>query len=155
MGKIVDASGKPIESKLEEREIPEDLLKDIKEAEDKRNALFNEFLQTSLSILELVWHKLTMSERSRSSSIINKTSLGRLCKYSLSIFNYIIFYLRNYPKTAPNSGSDAISLAAQLGTFLSNIVSFPLALWKNLIPMITKTITNPTIPKIAAIIVYR
>jgi hypothetical protein len=63
MGKIVGTDGKPIESKLVEREIPEDLLKSINEVGNKRSMIFNEFLQISLQRAGLVKREQELLEK--------------------------------------------------------------------------------------------
>lgn len=52
--KILGPNGHPVEHKLEERVIPEDLLKTITDTGEKRNDILNEFVQVSLQRVNLV-----------------------------------------------------------------------------------------------------
>ena len=91
MGKIVDAAGHPFEEARKEREIPEDLLKSIKEGEDKRNGIFNEFLNVSLKKAALskreqeLLEKITNNAQSLKNRIENaykKMKLNRDSEYT-------------------------------------------------------------------------
>ena len=64
MGKILGADGQPVQKpKTEERKIPEDLLKQIKDKSDKRNDIFNEFMQVSLQRANAVKKEAELLEK--------------------------------------------------------------------------------------------
>ena len=64
MGKILGPGGQPVQKpKTEERKIPEDLLKQIKDKSDKRNDIFNEFMQVSLQRANAVKKEAELLEK--------------------------------------------------------------------------------------------
>ena len=85
MSEIVDAGGNPISNERVEP-IPEDLLKDIKEAEEKRQSLLNNFLNISLKrtkyekIEQEILKQLDNNEQSLKSKLENAHKKMRLNK---------------------------------------------------------------------------